>query len=239
MNRRKITITGLVIISALLIVFFIKQTQNSPNNATTEYVNDKYGFTLTLDQDFENRVEIKDYNRTIYFVSQDIQAMQPENIFGVIGRIEIYSKAESTKETMMESGDSYGLRYLGENEAYYFGWAHASDVQIPPGDKSLEENYRALETEFEEIIKTFKAKEILAPEVSIDTGRYVGLADNNFFEVKISGVPDELASKVFMISDKIRAKFETLNLQTGEEIKITYIQNEHGQNVVQDIERMK
>lgn len=248
MNRKiTITIVGLVILSALLIVFFIKPTQNTPpppttttnNTATTEYVNDKYGFALTLDKDFENSVEIKEEGRTIYFVSRDIQAEQPDMIFGVIGRIEIYSKAESTKETMMEWGDDYGLSYLGENEAYYFGWAHATDVQIPPEDMSLEKEYRALEMKFEEIIKTFKTKETLPPEARIATGRYVGLADNNFFEVIISGMPDETTTKIFMISDKIRAKFEALNLQTGEEVKINYIQNEHGQNVVQEIEKMK
>jgi len=238
MNRRIITIVGLVILATLLTVFFIKTNQNNPA-PDTEYANDKYGFALTLNKDFANSVEVKEEGRTIYFISRDIQVKQPEMIFGVIGRIEIYSKAESTKETMMEAGDSYGLRYLGENGAYYFGWAHATDVQIPPGDKSLEEKYRALEVKFEEIINTFKIKETSLPEVIIDTGRYVGLADNNFFEVKISGVPDKIAAKVFMISDKTRAKFESLNLNTGDEIKMNYIQNEHGQNVIQDIERMK
>jgi len=237
MNRKIITIAGLVILAALLIVFFTKENQTNPV-AHTEYVNDKYGFALTLDKEFEENVEIKGANRTIYFICRDIQAKQPEMIFGVIGRIEIYSKAETTKETMLQSGDPYGLKYLGENESYYFGWAHATDVQIPPGDETLAKKYRALETKFGEIIKTFKAKETIPAELKTDSGRYVGLADNNFFEVKISGVPDDIAAKVFMISDKVRTKFETLNLQTEEEIKIKYIENEHGQNVIQDIERI-
>ena len=44
MNRRIITIVGLVILSALLIVFFIKQNQNNRSTVNTEYVNDQYSF---------------------------------------------------------------------------------------------------------------------------------------------------------------------------------------------------
>ncbi|MDD3269697.1 MAG: hypothetical protein PHX14_10275 [Syntrophomonadaceae bacterium] len=238
MNRKTLLFVGLLALTALILFFFPRQNQTPPPTSNIQYINDKYGFVLELEAEFKKNVEIREAGRTIYFISRDIQAKQPETIFGVVGRIEIYSKAESTKETLMQAGDAYGLKYLGENEAYYFGWAHASDVQIPPGDESLAKEFRALEMKFDDAIKTFETKKVSPLEVKIDSGRYVGLADSNFFEVKISGVPDEIAAKVFMISDKNRAKFEGLNLQTGEEIKINYIQNEHGQNVVQDIEKL-
>jgi len=210
-----------------------------PNQvANAEYVNDIYGFTLILDDEFNKSVEIKGEDRVVYFVSKEIQAKQPEMIFGVIGRIEIFNKTEFTKDAMMESGSAYGLKYLAENNTYYFGWAHATDVQVPPGEESLSKKYRVLEEKFAEIIKTIKPIEPLPPELKTDTGRYVGLADNNFFEVIISGVPEKNAAKVFMISDKTRTKFENLNLQEKEEIKIKYIENQHGQNVMEDIERM-
>lgn len=237
MNKRSLTVLGIVLLAIVLIFLFIKQ-KSDPVAEPGEYVNEKYGFTLTLDKEFENKVEIKEKGRTIYFVSRDIQAAQPDAILGVVGRIEIYSKAESTKDTLKTAGDVYGLKYLGENAAYYFGWAHATDVQVPPGDESLAQEFRALENQADQIIKTFKVKEVTPPELKTDSGRYVGLADNNFFEVKISGVPDEKAAKVFMISDKIRTRFEMLNLQAEEVIKIKYIQNERGQNVVQEIEKI-
>lgn len=237
MNKRSLAVVGIILLSIVLIFLFVKQ-KSEPVVDSGEYVNDKYGFTLTLDKEFQKKVEIQGKGRTIYFVSRDIQAVQPGTIFGIVGRIEIYSKAESTKDTLTKAGDVYGLKYLGENASYYFGWAHATDVQIPPGDKSLAKEFRTLESQADQIIKTFKVKEITPPELKTDSGRYVGLADNNFFEVKISGVPDEKAAKVFMISDKIRTRFNMLNLQAEEEIKIKYIQNEHGQNVVQEIEKL-
>jgi hypothetical protein len=244
MNKKSIIlVSSLVILSLLLFVYFNKSNQT----ADVAYSNDKYGFALTLNEKFNKGVEIKEEAKVVYFVSKEIQAKQPEMIFGVIGRIEMFNKAEFTKETMMESGSAYSLKYLGENESYYFGWAHATDVQVPPGDNSLTKKYRALEKDFAEIIKTFKTipvlpqilQPIFQPELKTDSGRYVGQADNNFFEVKISGIPDdEKASRVFMISDKVRTKFESLNLQQGQVIKIKYIENEHGQNVVDDIEKI-
>lgn len=237
MNKRSLTVLGIVLLTIVLIFLFTKQ-KSDPVAEPGEYVNDHYGFTLTLDKEFENQVEIKEEGRTIYLVSRDIQATQPDAIFGIVGRIEIFSKAESTKDTLKNAGDVYGLKYLGENAAYYFGWAHATDVQTPPGDEVRAKKFRTLENQADELIKSFKIKEVAAPELKTDSGRYVGLADNNFFEIKISGVPDEKAAKVFMISDKIRTRFEMLNLQPEEVVKIKYIENELGQNVVQEIEKI-
>ncbi|MDD3894151.1 MAG: hypothetical protein PHU36_03910 [Syntrophomonadaceae bacterium] len=239
MNKKLAGAVIVLIIAAVLLFLFIN---NRPGTGSdVEYKNEKYGFALTMDEEFDQNVEIQEAENTVYFVSREIQATQPDMIFGVIGRIEIYDKSEFTKATMLESGEAYGLKYLGENDTYLFGWAHATDVQVPPGDEKLLNNFRSLENDFDEIIKSFTAMKALPPETSevkTDTGRYVGLADNNFFEVKISGVPDEKAYKVFMITDQIRSKFESLDLQGDEEIKLKYKENEYGQNAVEDIEKI-
>ncbi len=75
--------------------------------------------------------------------------------------------------------------------------------------------------------------------VQTDSGTYEGLADNNFFEVKIIGKPEENASQVFMITDKIRAKFENLALKKDEQVLISYTKNQFGQLVVEEIARIK
>ncbi|NLB52908.1 MAG: rhodanese-like domain-containing protein [Syntrophomonadaceae bacterium] len=41
-----------------------------------------------------------------------------------------------------------------------------------------------------------------------------------------------------MITDEVRGKFEGLNLQEGDQIKLQYIENEYGQNAVQEIDRI-
>lgn len=75
-------------------------------------------------------------------------------------------------------------------------------------------------------------------EVKTDSGRYQGQADNNFIEIKISGVPDEKATKVFMLSEKVKEKFSELKLKTGDEVKFQYYENEHAQPVIVDITKI-
>ncbi len=121
------------------------------------YKNNNFGFTLQIPKDFMDLVEIKEGSDGVFFVNKEIQAMLPEHVFGVVGRIEIYDKEKYSKDVMQTGADIYGLRYLGENERYYFGCAHATDVQVPPeASQELKDKYRALEAEFDEIIKTFQ-----------------------------------------------------------------------------------
>lgn len=75
-------------------------------------------------------------------------------------------------------------------------------------------------------------------ETKIDSGRFNGLADANFFEVKISGVPDSVQPKVFMLTDDVREKFQNLNLQQDDEIKLYYYETTDGQLAVTDIEKI-
>lgn len=78
----------------------------------------------------------------------------------------------------------------------------------------------------------------LAEEVKIDTGRFNGLADANFFEVKISGVPDSIPPRVFMLTEEVREKFNELNLQQDDEIKLHFYETAEGQLAVIDIEKI-
>lgn len=73
----------------------------------------------------------------------------------------------------------------------------------------------------------------------IDTGRYQGQADSNFIEIKISGVPDELAAKVFMLSEEVKGSFEDLQLQKDDDVKFEYFENENEQLVIIQINKME
>jgi len=68
------------------------------------------------------------------------------------------------------------------------------------------------------------------------TGKYIGLSDNNFFEVLLD---DENKDdyKVFMITDDIRPVFEKLELQKDEPVRIQYKSNSVGQLEVMNIEK--
>ena len=75
-------------------------------------------------------------------------------------------------------------------------------------------------------------------EMKIDTGRFNGLLDANFFEVKISGVPDSIPPKMFMLTNDVREKFQNLNLKQDDEIKLHYYETTDGQLAVTDIEKI-
>ena len=83
-----------------------------------------------------------------------------------------------------------------------------------------------------------KDNDEIAEEIKVDTGTFNGLADSNFFEVKISGVPDSVPPKMFMLNDDIREKFQGLNLQQDDVIKIYYYETTDGQLAVTDIEKI-
>ncbi|NLJ30287.1 MAG: hypothetical protein GX424_01555 [Clostridiales bacterium] len=78
-----------------------------------------------------------------------------------------------------------------------------------------------------------------ASDIKTDSGRYSGQADSNFIEIKISGVPDENAAKVFMLSENLKNEFNDLGLETGDDIKFDYYVNESEQNVLVSIEKIE
>jgi predicted small lipoprotein YifL len=75
-------------------------------------------------------------------------------------------------------------------------------------------------------------------DLQTDTGRYVGQIDNNFIEIMISGVPEEMAFRSFMLSPELRENFDVLALETDQQIKFQFYENNQNQLVVVDIQGM-
>lgn len=152
----------LLLFLLLTTVFFCAVLFTACDSKTKQdvvYENEKYGFSVDLPGDFAEKVDIREDGSFIYFVDKEVQAAHPEQVFGVTGRIEIYDKREITRENLKELEDMYGFRYLGESVDYYFGWAHATDVQVPPdASEKTEHNFRALEKEFDAVVESFAIK---------------------------------------------------------------------------------
>ncbi len=75
-------------------------------------------------------------------------------------------------------------------------------------------------------------------DIKTDSGRFSGQIDSNFVEVKISGVPDDIDPKVFMLSNEVKDTFDNLNLSEGDTIKFNYYINDNDQKVLVKIERI-
>ena len=74
-------------------------------------------------------------------------------------------------------------------------------------------------------------------ELKIDSGTYVGLIDSNHIEIKISGVPEEIASKVFVVDEEIKNTIEE-EITEEDDVKFEYYLNEDDVGVIIAIEKI-
>lgn len=105
-------------------------------------------------------------------------------------------------------------------------------------DEQYNSNEESNEVEVEPTNDTSTDNDEVTEEIKIDTGTFNGLADANFFEVKMSGVPESIPPKMFMLSDDVHEKFQDLNLQQDDKIKIHYYETNDGNLIVTDIEKI-
>jgi len=71
-----------------------------------------------------------------------------------------------------------------------------------------------------------------------DTGRYTGQIDNNFIEIRISGVPEEVSARSFMLSEDIKAEFDKYGLKKDDEVSFAYKTNDNNQNIIIEIKKL-
>ena len=87
-----------------------------------------------------------------------------------------------------------------------------------------------------------KSAESTAPpqvhDVKKDSGRYEGQIDNNSIEIKISGVPEEIAARAFQLSPEIKENFAGYGLKGGEQVLFSYRENAPGQPVLIEIQKI-
>ncbi|MEW6662495.1 MAG: protease complex subunit PrcB family protein [Bacillota bacterium] len=73
-----------------------------------------------------------------------------------------------------------------------------------------------------------------------DSGTYIGQIDNNSIEIKVSGVQDpKEAHRAFRLSEEVKSTFDSYKLNTGDEVLFTYTVNEHNQQVITKIDKIK
>jgi len=84
-----------------------------------------------------------------------------------------------------------------------------------------------------------KSDQSVKPEVKTDSGRYVGQIDGNSIEIKVSGVPDELAARAFQLNDQLKAHFQELDLEEGDDIRFNFYERKNQQPLIIDIVKLK
>lgn len=80
-----------------------------------------------------------------------------------------------------------------------------------------------------------------AGEYSTDSGRYIGIMVNGegeLLEVKISGVPDEMPSRLYKMTDEAREIIVDLELEAEEEIIFRYLPDSDSEGLIFDLSRI-
>ncbi|MBW6462796.1 MAG: YobA family protein [Firmicutes bacterium] len=80
-----------------------------------------------------------------------------------------------------------------------------------------------------------------AGEYNTDSGKYIGITVNGegeLLEIKISGVPDEIPSKLFKITDEVREVFAGLELEPEEDIIFRYLPDSESDGLIFDLSRI-
>lgn len=176
-KKPKTAILILVLIVAIVAAVFL--LTDPPKSGS--YENRYYGFSLELPSDFTDHIDIKEQGAVIFFVSKEMAATVPQQIYGVVGRIEVYAKDQISEEGLQQLQDAYNFRLLGENSRYYIGAAHATDVQTVPGaSEQAVADFRSLEAEFDAMLSSLKLFEAegmdllgFIREVNTETGTIV------------------------------------------------------------------
>jgi len=171
LKKRSSILLSIILSTTVIICAFLLGACNVKTNQDVVYENEKYGFSLNLPGEFAKRVDIREDGNFIYFVDKEVQAKHPEQVFGVVGRIETYDKKEFSRENLKELEDMYGFRYLGESGSFHFGCAHATDVQVPmDASEKMRQNFRTLEKEFDAIVESFTIKKANDGEIAVAGG---------------------------------------------------------------------
>ncbi len=179
-RRSRFFLSAMFLTTLIVYAVLLGACNNSKPSQDVAYENERYGFSLSLPDSFAKRVDVREEGNFIYFVDQEVQSKHPEHVFGIVSRIEVYDKKEFVRDQLREFEGMYGFRYLGESDSHYFGWAHATDVQVlPDASKKTLQDFRDLEKEFDKIISSFTLKKntndvysLLADNQPVTLGRY-------------------------------------------------------------------
>lgn len=71
------------------------------------------------------------------------------------------------------------------------------------------------------------------------SGRFQGQIDSNSIEIKVSGVPDNIAPRAFQLAEPLKENFEKYGLKKDDQVLFTYTEKTGEQPVITEINKIK
>ncbi len=81
-----------------------------------------------------------------------------------------------------------------------------------------------------------------AKEAYTDSGRYIGIMVNEsveLLEIEISGVPEDVDSRFFQITDQIWTVVDNLDLEPEDEVIFRYLEDDESDGLIFDLTRIE
>lgn len=149
-TRSSITAVGAILLGAIMLFTLTNRDEQ------IIYRNDNFGFELSMDKKTFDKFMVLEDKEGVYFLNKDVFENHPEYMMGTVFRIETYQKERFSREDLEEFNDIYNLRYVGENDKFYIGWAYPSDVQYPLDDDKLMKSYKSTMDRSSKVIKSIE-----------------------------------------------------------------------------------
>ncbi len=215
-----------------------------PNFIEVETIDGNIVFKMHMDEEADYIEDLIDYSAVDieYFINEEnqnqIKTIEKADEPGV----PLESEAIEVTGTVAKYMDNHVL-VVESDEQQEFYWIpvelyESSDRVLDLGD-NIKFNYYT-DIYGRNVILFFDNSDQgqITPEYRTETGRYNGISDDNILEIKITGVPDPIAGREYIVDDDVIQAVEDLDLEIDEVVKIHYYINEAGDNVLVDIEKM-
>ena len=125
------------------------------NSAGIVYENEQHGFNLTFPETWKDKYVIEENGRVVSVFHKDTKSEMEET--GRLFDIYVYSREEWETEGKIIS-EIITLKIIEEDDQKVFALGYPTDVQTIPGNNDLRDDYREMEQEIPDIIKTLTVK---------------------------------------------------------------------------------
>jgi Cu/Ag efflux protein CusF len=75
-------------------------------------------------------------------------------------------------------------------------------------------------------------------EEKTDTGTFIKRVDLNSVEIRISGVPEEIPPRIFLLYETVNESFDSMGFKEGDAVRFIYSKNIENKLIIADIEKM-
>lgn len=215
-----------------------------PSFIEVETIDGNIVFKMHMDEEANYIDDLVDYSAVDieYFIDGENQNQIKTIIKADEPGIPLESEAIEAMGTVVKYMDNHVIAVESDGEQAFY-WIpvelyDSNEITVDLGD-NIEFNYYR-DIYGRDVILFFDNTDQgeITPQYRTETGRYNGINQDGVLEIKITGVPDPIAGRQYIVDDDTMDTVKALNLSIDDVVRIHYYINESGDNVLVDIEKI-